>query len=151
MAFARCPVCSDILNLATALELDQPVTCSTCLSNLKIVAVEPLELEEASRRPPRPPRQNFAGQQGRRNDYSDRQGQRPQDNNRRPGDQGRAFVERAPYIPPLPPNPDKMVNGKRAQKWEKPKQAEDEAEIEPFDELENKLIRKEGGKGKRGK
>jgi hypothetical protein len=45
MASARCPVCEDIINIGIAVKLYQPVTCPTCLANLKVVAMTPLELE----------------------------------------------------------------------------------------------------------
>lgn len=49
MASARCPVCEDILNIGIAVKLYQPVTCPTCLANLKVVALTPLELERNQR------------------------------------------------------------------------------------------------------
>jgi hypothetical protein len=151
MPIARCPVCEDILTLGSDFALNQPVTCSTCLSNLKIVSVEPCELEEASRRPPR----NY--QQGGRS-YS--QGQQRDPSNGRQSSGGQANPRPAPQAPPdrrlpdprpmpvFPPNPEKQVDNRRAQKWEKPKDAEAEVEEDEFNEFEDKLTRSRG-KGKR--
>ena len=45
MAAARCPVCEDIINFGIAVKLYQSVICPTCLANLKVVSVNPLELD----------------------------------------------------------------------------------------------------------
>lgn len=147
MPFARCPICQDILSIGDAVEIDRPITCSTCLSNLIIASVDPLELEEARRavrlsapRPGysqsrQPHRQEPAGGSAARG------GGPPL---------GRSPAqERRPYLPPsFPPNPDKQVDGRRAQKWERPKQ--DDEEPEEIEEFEDKFIRGRG-KGKRSK
>jgi lysine biosynthesis protein LysW len=49
MASARCPVCEDIITIGIAVKLYQPVTCPTCLANLEVVSMSPLELEQARR------------------------------------------------------------------------------------------------------
>lgn len=159
MSIARCPVCDDILNIGSELSLYQPVTCSTCLSNLKVVSVEPCELEEANRRPPRSAQggqHNPSSQGAGRREYRPARptGSAPIGNNRqqsanpqrdrRPGN---------PAPPPaFPPNPDKQVDTRRAQKWEKPKETDADVEDEDgYEEFEDKLIRSRGGKGKRGR
>lgn len=147
MPFVRCPVCEDILTFGPDLAFEQPVTCPTCLSNLKVVAVEPLELEEVKRQSFKQGRQNFPPRNspGRRFESP---GGRPSNNPANP------VRDRRPIAPPplvVPPNPEKQVNGKRAQKWERPKQEVEEEEVEEYEELENKLIRKHSGKGKHGK
>jgi hypothetical protein len=45
MASARCPVCEDIITIGIAVKLYQPVICPTCLANLKVVSVNPFELD----------------------------------------------------------------------------------------------------------
>jgi len=45
MASARCPVCEDIITIGIALKLYQPVICPTCLAGLKVVSINPFELE----------------------------------------------------------------------------------------------------------
>jgi lysine biosynthesis protein LysW len=45
MATARCPVCEDIITIGIAVKLYQPVICPTCLASLKVVSVNPFELE----------------------------------------------------------------------------------------------------------
>lgn len=147
MPFARCPICQDILSIGDTVEIDRPITCSTCLSNLIIASIEPLELEEARRsvRPsaPRPgytqSRQSY--RQEPASGSAARSGSPPF---------GRSPTqERRSYIPPsFPPNPDKQVDGRRAQKWERPKQ--DDEEPEEIEEFEDKFIRGRG-KGKRSK
>lgn len=152
MPFARCPICDDILNIGDASEISQPVTCSTCLSNLKIASIEPLELEEA-RRVNRPQGGYYGGGSNHGTSRpANRQGATGSGSQARSSypPAGRAPTpERRPYIPPaFPPNPDKQVDGKRAQKWERPKQ--DEEELEEIEEFEDKFIRNRS-KGKRGK
>ncbi len=48
MASARCPVCEDIITIGIAVKLYQPVICPTCLANLKIVSLNPFELDVPS-------------------------------------------------------------------------------------------------------
>ncbi len=257
MAFARCPLCDDILSIAENLGLDHLLTCPTCFSNLKIVSTDPFELEEVRRPSPAPARPAYhrpnepQNSPRRSNDTSRSSGRAADDprpdqrandpsrpawqnetranpgrsaneparngandhrqvdrshnpsadptrTNPRPpthgpeaarrsypprpnpsppfGEQRSSSSERAPYRPAqsggerqrpsgssynpprdysnlltqFPPNPDKLVNGKRAQKWEKPKEDEIEEEFEDFDdeELENKFMRR-SGKGKK--
>jgi len=158
MPIARCPVCEDVLTIGSDLRISQPITCSTCLSNLMVVSVEPCELEEATRRPPR---QGQGGQYGR----SYPGGSRREAGPARPGGGGgpgnnrpqsgpprdRRLGNPAP-LPAFPPNPDKQVDNRRAQKWEKPKEDKSEIEdVDGFDEFEDKLTRNRGNKGKRGK
>lgn len=45
MASARCPVCEDIITIGIAVKLYQPVICPTCLASLKVVSVNPFELD----------------------------------------------------------------------------------------------------------
>ena len=48
MPSARCPVCEDIITIGIAVRLYQPVICPTCLANLKIVSINPFELDVPS-------------------------------------------------------------------------------------------------------
>jgi hypothetical protein len=48
MASARCPVCEDIITIGIAVKLYQPVVCPTCLASLKVVSVNPFELDVPS-------------------------------------------------------------------------------------------------------
>lgn len=107
MPFARCPLCDDIITIGADLGINHPVTCPTCLSNLKIVSIEPYELEEAERRarpgsvdrrsdntyrqePNRsydPVRRSVPAHHGdRRSEGSRTEGSRPNDPNRRSDD-----------------------------------------------------------------
>jgi hypothetical protein len=45
MASARCPVCNDIITIGISVKLYQPVICPTCLASLKVVSVNPFELD----------------------------------------------------------------------------------------------------------
>ena len=49
MASARCPVCEDIITVGIAVKLYQPIICPTCLSSLKVVSVDPFELDVPAR------------------------------------------------------------------------------------------------------
>ncbi len=178
MPFARCPLCDDILNIDATLGLNHPVTCSTCLSNLRIVSLDPCELEEV-RRPARPNApQNNPGRQGGGgparapgggpgsrpgnpgNNTGGRPGGRPEgpvdnrsggSNDRRPTQppRDRRLVPPPPMA--LPPNPDKLAEVKRPQRWEHPKDDEedlDDSDHDELDELEDKIFRKRGKKSK---
>lgn len=187
MPFARCPLCDDILNIDATLGLNHPVTCSTCLSNLRIVSLDPCELEEV-RRPPRPsgPQNNpNAGRQGGgyQRGPGGSSGGRPAGQGGNPGNRpgGRSdgrydhrgesgqggssggSNDRRPAQPPrdrrlvppppmaLPPNPDKLAEVKRPQRWERPKNEEedfDDIDHDELDELEDKIFRKRGKKNK---
>jgi hypothetical protein len=158
MPIARCPVCEDILNFGSELSINQPVTCSTCLSNLKVVSVEPCELEEANRRPQRTGQSGqfarpYAGGNRRDAGAVRPSGGVPPANNRPPAAPPRDRRLGNPVQPPaFPPNPEKQVDNRRAQKWEKPKEAEAEPEeVDGYEEFEDKLTRNRGGKGKRSK
>jgi len=51
----------------------------------------------------------------------------------------------------LPPNPDKLADVKRPQRWERPKDNEEELDDHDHDELddlEDKIFRKRGKKNK---
>lgn len=158
MSIARCPICEDVLTIGQDLSINQPITCSTCLSNLRVVSVEPVELEEANRRPPRPG-QN--GPYGRSYQGSNRReagpgragGGAPYNANRPVTGPARDRRLATPSPPPVfPPNPEKQVDNRRAQKWEKPKEPDvDTEEPDGYDEFEDKLMRNRGGKGKRSK
>ena len=45
MAPARCPVCNDIITIGISVKLNQALICPTCLANLQVVSLNPLELE----------------------------------------------------------------------------------------------------------
>jgi hypothetical protein len=45
MASARCPVCEDCINIGISVKLYQRVICPTCLTSLKVVSVDPFELD----------------------------------------------------------------------------------------------------------
>jgi hypothetical protein len=47
MASARCPVCEDIITFGIPLKLHQSVTCPTCLATLRVVSVNPFELDRS--------------------------------------------------------------------------------------------------------
>jgi Alpha-aminoadipate carrier protein LysW-like, globular domain len=49
MASARCPVCEDIITIGIAVKLYQPIICPTCLASLKVVSVNPFELDVPER------------------------------------------------------------------------------------------------------
>ena len=42
---AQCPVCGEIVYIAAPAKLHRSLVCLTCLTNLQIVALNPLELE----------------------------------------------------------------------------------------------------------
>ncbi len=45
MAPARCPVCNDIISIGVSVKLYQGITCPTCLTSVRVVSLNPLELE----------------------------------------------------------------------------------------------------------
>lgn len=49
MYSARCPVCDDLISPGVAVKQNQVIICPTCLANLQVVSVSPLEFEEAHR------------------------------------------------------------------------------------------------------
>ncbi|MBN1146141.1 MAG: hypothetical protein JXA78_02715 [Anaerolineales bacterium] len=42
---AQCPVCGEIISFVTPAKLHRSLVCLTCLTNLQVVALNPLELE----------------------------------------------------------------------------------------------------------
>jgi hypothetical protein len=189
MPFARCPLCDDILNIDATLGLNHPVTCSTCLSNLRIVSLDPCELEEVRRpaRPNPPPNNPNPGRQGSGNyqrgpgggsggkpasqggstsghPASHPDGHYDSRSDNRPGSTNSTSNDRRPAQPPrdrrlippppmaLPPNPDKLAEVKRPQRWERPKNDEEEdfedTDHDELDELEDKIFRKRSKKNK---
>jgi len=49
MAPARCPVCNDFISIGVTVKLNQGIICPTCLANLRVVSLNPLELEQPDR------------------------------------------------------------------------------------------------------
>jgi lysine biosynthesis protein LysW len=45
MTPARCPICDDIISIGISVKLHQAIICPTCLANLQVVSLNPLELE----------------------------------------------------------------------------------------------------------